>query len=263
MRLLSTIVIVLMTLAASASADVPDDCLHHADPELRLKSCSAAAEAGRWQGRDLARIYFNRGITHGRLGSYDKARADFDRALDLDPDYALAYRERAVAYVALRRYELALRDADRALDLMPGSALAYHKRGVIRGLLGEHELAIADFDEALLRAPGNAEIYYNRGVSHDRLKAFAQAVADYDQVLRYDPASARAYKNRGTAYCNLGNVAAAVADWDDSIALRGQAETRRFQVFLMGKGLYVGPASGLLDAPTRAARLAYAQSGCR
>jgi tetratricopeptide (TPR) repeat protein len=47
-----------------------------------------------------ANIYLNRGLTYFRLDRYGEAIADFDRAIILRPDYALAYRSLGVAKYA-------------------------------------------------------------------------------------------------------------------------------------------------------------------
>ena len=44
-------------------------------------------------------------------------RPDHDKAIQIDPDYALAYVNRGVAYYYLRQYKLAILDYDKAIQL--------------------------------------------------------------------------------------------------------------------------------------------------
>ena len=46
----------------------------------------------------LAKEHFNRGFTYGKLGEYEKAIQEYDKAIQLDPNYALAYHHRGNAY---------------------------------------------------------------------------------------------------------------------------------------------------------------------
>ena len=54
--------------------------------------------------------YNNRGDAYGYLGEYQTAIADFNKAIELDPDFADAYYNRGDAYYSL--YQDAEADAD-------------------------------------------------------------------------------------------------------------------------------------------------------
>jgi tetratricopeptide (TPR) repeat protein len=48
--------------------------------------------------RNRTVAYINRGIAYYRKGDYDRAIADFDQAIHLDPKFKPAYYNRSVAY---------------------------------------------------------------------------------------------------------------------------------------------------------------------
>ncbi len=56
---------------------------------------------------------------------------------------------RANAYSGLGERQKALADYDKAIELDPGAALAYFNRGDEYRLLGDHERAIEDFETAV------------------------------------------------------------------------------------------------------------------
>ena len=60
--------------------------------------------------RIRARAIARRGATHRATGRNDQARADFDRAIELDPDQAGAIARRGETYLAMGRYDQALTD---------------------------------------------------------------------------------------------------------------------------------------------------------
>ena len=68
------------------------------------------------------------------MGQHEAALADYDKAIDLKPDYADAYSNRGVAKAALGQHDNALDDYDRAIDLKPDDADAYNNRGAMRRL---------------------------------------------------------------------------------------------------------------------------------
>ncbi|MYT55966.1 tetratricopeptide repeat protein, partial [Streptomyces sp. SID7834] len=52
-------------------------------------------------------------------GRYEEALADYDRAVEMDPQYAWARAGRAQVHEAMGRHEEALADYDRALEIDP------------------------------------------------------------------------------------------------------------------------------------------------
>ena len=60
---------------------------------------------------------------------YDKAIADYDEAIELDPKDAVAYNNRGVAWYAKNEYDKAIADFNEAIRLDPEDAVAYINRG--------------------------------------------------------------------------------------------------------------------------------------
>jgi tetratricopeptide (TPR) repeat protein len=144
-------------------------------------------------------LYNNRGAARHARGDLVAALADFDRALELSPDYPEAYNNRGAVRHALGDLAGAVADFDRALRLNPNYAEAYNNRGAARHELGDLAGAVADFDRALALTPrpAAAPIYHNRGAA--RRGDFDGAIADFDQALAIDPGYCVAYISRGNA----------------------------------------------------------------
>ena len=108
----------------------------------------------------LSENYFQRANIRIVLGKYEKAIADFDRALDLHPQNADFYSNRGLAKSSLGHYEEAIADFDTALDLNPQHAHAYSNRGLAKSRLGQHEEARVDLQHAseLAMEQGNEEL---------------------------------------------------------------------------------------------------------
>ena len=77
--------------------------------------------------------YRERGRQHRLARSYEQALADFNRAIDLKPQYSDALSGRGETYRLMRRYEEALADFDRAIDLEPEDAWGIASRGETTG----------------------------------------------------------------------------------------------------------------------------------
>jgi len=171
---------------------------------------------------DYVEAYINRGTTYISKGDYDRAIADFDRAIELRPNGNDAYYNRGSAYCHKGNYDLAIADYDRAIELRP-AADTYTNRGLAYDFRGDYDLAIADYDRAIELLPDYAEAYCNRGTTYSSKGDYDRAIADYDQAIHLRPDTAEAYYNRGSVYCDKGDYDRAIADYDRAIELRPAA----------------------------------------
>ena len=67
----------------------------------------------------------------GEPGRYDKAIADYDEAIRLNPNDASAYYERGQAWHSKDDLDKAIADYDEAIRLDPRHARAYTIRGIV------------------------------------------------------------------------------------------------------------------------------------
>ena len=65
------------------------------------------------------RKHFNQGVANYNSGDYEQAMADYNKAVELDPDYALAYYNRGMSYVDSGDLEQAIADFEWYLELAP------------------------------------------------------------------------------------------------------------------------------------------------
>ncbi len=86
-------------------------------------------------------------------GQYDRAVAAFQRALQQNPQHALAYLGLALAHLHTNRHEDALAAFDHVLALAPSFAVAYANRGILYDRMGQHSRALQDYRQALALDP--------------------------------------------------------------------------------------------------------------
>ena len=110
----------------------------------------------------LTNIYLNRGIAYYELEDYEEAIEDFNRSIDVDPNYALAFNIRAMAYNQVERWGEALTDLDKAIELDPSSALYYKNRGSLYHQFGYFDSAITNYDKALQISPNDQQVIQRR-----------------------------------------------------------------------------------------------------
>src|SRR5271154_627750 len=90
--------------------------------------------------------YYNHGLAYEAKGDHDRAIANYDHAIGLDPKYASAYGGRGKAYEAKGDHDRAIADYDHEIGLDPKYAIAYYNRGLAYEAKGDHDRAIAGYD---------------------------------------------------------------------------------------------------------------------
>ena len=75
--------------------------------------------------------FYNRGAAYFGKGEFDRAIADYDQALQLNPKDQQAYVRRGAAYRAKGKPDRAVADCAQAMQLNSKNKYAYYCRGVL------------------------------------------------------------------------------------------------------------------------------------
>lgn len=188
---------------------------YHGDFDKALADCDEALKLD----PELAMAYGRRGRAWAGKDELDKAIADFDAALRLDSEDSHAYTHRARAHNERGDYELAVKDCNEAISRDPNSNVAYYYRGRAWALQGDVVQAIADFNQSLKLNPRYVPAYNSRANELFLQQKYQAAIADYNEALRLNPQfdMVHIHYNRGNAYFRLGDYDQAIADYQDSL----------------------------------------------
>jgi tetratricopeptide (TPR) repeat protein len=160
------------------------------------------------------------GMKKARARDYEAAIADFNAAIDIDPEFHGAYVGRGGAKFRKRDHVGAIKDLDTALLLKPGDPSVYFMRGKIKGDLGDVKGALADLGDALLLQPSgflHMEIA-NLKRTHKDLEG---ALASYTEALKTVKGgdAADGYIFRGITKADMGDLDGALADMNEAVTV--------------------------------------------
>jgi tetratricopeptide (TPR) repeat protein len=125
---------------------------------------------------------------------------------------SLAYSNRAYAYQGKDDLDRALADANEAIRLDPSFAPAFYRRGDIYKNRNEIDSALRDFTEAIRLDPKVPVFLVDRSNIHLAKREFDMAIRDLDEALRLDP------KDEIEAIVNRCNVLTFKGDFDAALA---------------------------------------------
>ncbi len=150
-----------------------------------------------------AGIYFCRGVDFMVLQDLAEAMRDFDRAIDLNPNLAIAYFSRAVVRYKQLEIDNYNQENKETLDM---SLSIQDNRSY------QYELAIRDYDSVIQLNPEFIYAYFNKGNIYCARKDFRSAIQEYTKAINKDTEFAEAYFNRGLTQLYLGDTEKGVAD---------------------------------------------------
>lgn len=112
-----------------------------------------------------AALYVWRGNACYNINEYNNAIADYEKAIEINSNYALAFYNRGFARVAKKDYSKAIEDYSKAISIDSEYASAYVMKVSILRTIKKYNNAIADYNKAIEADPYYANAYYNRGLA--------------------------------------------------------------------------------------------------
>ena len=199
-------------------------------------------------------LYFNRATAYRKLGQFQRAIEDLDRALLLpvprlngkDDESLLGLRfyyydhirlVRGTAYLDLGRADRAIEDLDRSIKSYSSFSGwraqdeltdAYIQRGRAYRFLGQQERAIEDYTKALFRMllSPHPEVFAYRCEASNELGEYRKAMGDCNRAIDTPPPPPTfgiAYRSRGNVFYSQGLYARATQDYETAIDLYNAA----------------------------------------
>jgi tetratricopeptide (TPR) repeat protein len=195
-----------------------------------VAACTRSIAAGNLMDSLLAELYYARGREYKRMGELDRAFADYDQTIKLDPGFSDVYNSRASAYSKKGEVDRAIEDYNQLIFLNPGFPEAHYNRALALRARGDFDAAIADYGEAIKTRRKRfsvgevteldiAYVLIDRGETFQAKGDLDHAIADYQKAIELYSNSHIAFQSRGNAYLAKGDLDRAIADYGEAIRL--------------------------------------------
>jgi ATP-dependent Clp protease ATP-binding subunit ClpC len=148
---------------------------------------------------EYAEAAFRLGLAHEDDRQFRKAIEAYERCLQLKPDHVQAATNIGEAYRKNERYKDAVKAYDRALRIRSDYLYALAGRAESMRMLGEHEQSLSWFDKALAVGPRHAFAIQGKAAALNAQRRFKEAQPLWEKALEIDPRSQFAID--GKAYC--------------------------------------------------------------
>jgi tetratricopeptide (TPR) repeat protein len=141
-------------IADTSAASCSRAALEKRADDASLRFCNEAIDQGALNRDDLTRTFVNRSAVLMNRHDYDAARADLERAIQLDPSVGDAWMNRGAIAIIERRYADGIADTTKGLALgVSEPAKAYFNRAVAYEGVDDEKSAYLDYQQALALKP--------------------------------------------------------------------------------------------------------------
>lgn len=191
---------------------------------------------------DFALGYFALGTIYGSgLGEYSTALIQFNKSIDLDPQFPISWLNRGIAKIKLKDFQGAKEDFDEAIKLKRGYALGYILRGVANYSLEENDAMLSDLEiglqldfkalanvleiagnavnMAIEMAPENVNYYFSRGYAHFVNRNYRIALTDFTTAVNMVSGSSDFLKYAGATKVFLEDANGAQTDLNIALGI--------------------------------------------
>uniref|UniRef100_A0A8C0FD63 Tetratricopeptide repeat protein 6 n=1 Tax=Bubo bubo TaxID=30461 RepID=A0A8C0FD63_BUBBB len=160
-----------------------------------------------------APLLTNQGVINELMGYLPCAMKDYQQAISVDTNYALAYFNAAYCYYS------------KVLQLDPRNESAVMNHAITNTLLNNIEEAKEDFEKAIRLCPFSAAVYFNRANLYNGLKQYELAEKYNSTALSIQPNDALMYKFRADIRSKLGFNKEAVEDYKQAMSIQEQFDS--------------------------------------
>jgi tetratricopeptide (TPR) repeat protein len=204
-------------------------------PKDELSACDELLARNGNTKEEQADILAARGAAYHRLGNHEKALADYDQAIALDPRDSHSLYNRGLIYEELDDPGSALFAYAESLEIEPNNADAYLNKGTILLDRAKLDEAVVDFTRAHELEPSDPWALASRGITYAWKRDRARAERDFEAVERMAPYNPVLVRGRALLSMHAGEFRAAVdqltvallLDREDMWSLNMRAEAYR------------------------------------
>ncbi|MBE9129707.1 MULTISPECIES: tetratricopeptide repeat protein [unclassified Coleofasciculus] len=158
-------------------------------------------------------------------GRYDEAFVSYDRALQINPNLAVAWSGRGKALDKLRRYEEALDSYEHAIQIKPNDFRTWFGRGYTLEHLKRYEEAIASYDQVIQLKPDYHHAWNHRAYALMKCDRYPEAWNSLEKACQLKPHSSGLHYNRACYYALKGQVEPAIENLKFESKLKQRAKT--------------------------------------
>ncbi|MFK7772347.1 MAG: tetratricopeptide repeat protein [Saprospiraceae bacterium] len=142
------------------------------------------------------KIRIHRARIKAKLGAYDVAIKDLEKALIEDRENSALLNTLALIHLDIEDFEKALKYLNRSLEFNPEDPYTFANIGYVALNAGKYQKAINIYDDQIKKEGSHSSMFNNRGFAKYKLGQHEEALEDINHAIELNPLNSFAFKNR-------------------------------------------------------------------
>jgi tetratricopeptide (TPR) repeat protein len=190
-----------------------------------VKTVSSLSAEIQKNKRSTAETAYSQGLAQLSRDDYARALPNFEKAVEVDPNYAEAWYQAGYCYGILGRAADSLRASRQAARLRPEWAAVWVNIGASSYALGQYKDAVDAYRQAVKLDENDPDIQYSLGLTFNKLGRTDEEILAYRRAVQIKPDHANALEKLGTALFKQKRYADSAATFDTLKTYKPDAKT--------------------------------------
>jgi Tol biopolymer transport system component/Flp pilus assembly protein TadD len=152
-------------------------------------------------------------------GDMEQAAAEYQAAIELEPDNDLFHDNLGAALAELGMFDQAVTVLKKAIELNPERANARSNLCFVYQEQDQLEAALTECETALMLDDEDAETYNNLGLIYAKQDNLDEAIIQFQKAIQLEPEHDSAHINLGSVYADTGRQDEALAELREAIRI--------------------------------------------
>jgi choline-sulfatase len=196
----------------------PADALQHYAKIVEILTAPQNPAKPEFRG-DLPTAHFSLAYALREVGRDREAIEQYEKALELRPDYVEALNSLGLTLVHAGRFKEAIDRYGQALKLKPDYVQAHNNLANVLERTGRHADAIDHYEQALRIQPDFMDAHFNLGLAFEHAGQLVEAIGHYEEAVKLKPDSVTALDRLAAAYADVQRFDDAVSTAQKALEL--------------------------------------------
>lgn len=190
-----------------------------------LQTVSSLTAETQKNKRSAGERFYSQGVAQLSRDDFLRALNYFEKAVEIDPNYAEAWYQAGFSYGVLGRHSEALKASRQAARLRPDWSETFVNIGASSFALGQYKEAADAYRQAVKLGDDKPNTQYSLGLSLEKLNRTDEEILAYKRTVALKPDHANAIEKLGMAYFKQKRYADALSSFEQLKTYKPDAKT--------------------------------------
>jgi len=153
------------------------------------------------------------------IGRFDEAIPCYDKAIEIKPKTPRFWNYKAIAFEGLENFDEALRCYEKAIDVRSNYGVAWCNKGDLLNNQGKHNEAIKCYDKAIQARPKYDYAWYLKGWALLQLNKYEEGLNCFNRAVEIDSKYADFWNGKGWSLFYLGRYDESINCFDNVLKI--------------------------------------------